>query len=302
LVFFKDAKFQKHVIEEMTDTDNGTPGTLGTYKVLIMLLKRIPILVLAAILLTKAISAGPSSITTLKMIDIGISRSKISTMQAVLIPFHLIVPWLIAKRITGPRPLTLFLVAFPYGIFMHCVFAVILWRTPDWRLADGTYPAIVYIVWTVASIFNSFSMIGGLAFFGFVCQVADPLIGGTYVTLMTTLMNLGAMWPSTAAQAINDGITWKYCYGNATEILAKCDLKEQIPKCADLGGRCEIAIDGYYILVAASTFIGLIWLMVVYRPIRWLQKIPRSQWRINSKHHHHLVLDQQQEQKKENGF
>jgi hypothetical protein len=65
--------------------------------------------------------------------------------------------------------------------------------------------------------FFQLSSIAGLAVFGFVCQVADPIIGGTYITMMTTLMNMGVLWPQSLAQAVNDRITWKHCYGNATE-------------------------------------------------------------------------------------
>ena len=45
----------------------------------------------------------------------------------------------------------------------------------------------------------------------FHAQISDPLVGGTYMTLMNTVTNLGGNWPVTACLSIVDDLTWKEC-------------------------------------------------------------------------------------------
>ena len=48
---------------------------------------------------------------------------------------------------------------------------------------------------------------------GFHAKISDPLIGGTYMTLLNTISNLGGNWPNTLALWSVDGLTWKSCFG-----------------------------------------------------------------------------------------
>ena len=44
-------------------------------------------------------------------------------------------------------------------------------------------------------------------------RVSDPNIGGTYMTLLNTISNLGGNWPATLALWFVDPLTWKSCTG-----------------------------------------------------------------------------------------
>ena len=46
---------------------------------------------------------------------------------------------------------------------------------------------------------------------GFFAKVSDPKVGGTYMTLLNTLSNLGGNWPSTLALWLVEPLTWKEC-------------------------------------------------------------------------------------------
>ena len=46
-----------------------------------------------------------------------------------------------------------------------------------------------------------------------VIKVSDPAVGGTYMTLLNTVCNLGGNWPSTLALWSVDSLTWKSCQG-----------------------------------------------------------------------------------------
>lgn len=52
-----------------------------------------------------------------------------------------------------------------------------------------------------------------VACMAFHARVSDPLIGGTYMTLLNTVTNLGGNWPSTVALWMVDPLTSKECRG-----------------------------------------------------------------------------------------
>lgn len=52
-----------------------------------------------------------------------------------------------------------------------------------------------------------------VACMAFHAKVSDPVIGGTYMTLLNTVTNLGGNWPSTLALWMVDPLTWKECQG-----------------------------------------------------------------------------------------
>lgn len=56
---------------------------------------------------------------------------------------------------------------------------------------------------TVCSMF-----VACMAFFA---KVSDPAVGGTYMTLLNTLCNLGGNWPATTALWLVDTLTLRQC-------------------------------------------------------------------------------------------
>ena len=52
-----------------------------------------------------------------------------------------------------------------------------------------------------------------LAIMAFNARISDPIVGGTYLTLLNTLTNLGGNWCQTLALWLVDGLTWTNCTG-----------------------------------------------------------------------------------------
>ena len=50
-----------------------------------------------------------------------------------------------------------------------------------------------------------------VAIMAFFARISDPAVGGTYMTMLNTLTNLGGNWPSTLALWSVDHLTWKSC-------------------------------------------------------------------------------------------
>ena len=51
----------------------------------------------------------------------------------------------------------------------------------------------------------------------FNAQISDPRIGGTYMTLLNTINNLGGNWPVTVVLWLVDNVTWKDCIHTGTK-------------------------------------------------------------------------------------
>lgn len=46
---------------------------------------------------------------------------------------------------------------------------------------------------------------------GFNARISDPLLGGTYMTMLNTMSNVCSHWPSSAALWFVDFLSWSSC-------------------------------------------------------------------------------------------
>ena len=66
-----------------------------------------------------------------------------------------------------------------------------------------------------------------VAVMSFHAQVSDPSMGGTYMTLLNTLSNLGGTWTGTCALWLVDVISFKDCEGVA-DLSLDCDTMQEL--------------------------------------------------------------------------
>lgn len=287
----------KHEVDKSLDKKNNTTvaetaenddeelelGITQTYLVLWKIIKLKPVILMLVILITgKMAFAATDGMTSLKLIGMGIPKDRLASIGVFLTPMQILLPWIIGKWTAGPRPLNIFLMAYPYRIFIGGVFAALVWWTPHFRLADGNFEYTVYLVWIAGYIFHqvaTYSMF--VAVMGFCAQISDPRIGGTYMTMLNTVNNMGGNWPVTAILSIADWFTYKDCVVKGTkDILYSCNKKELADQCTAEGAVCEVAVDGYFIAVAFCSVVGFIWYKLFFNKIKYLQKIPRADWRV----------------------
>jgi len=72
-----------------------------------------------------------------------------------------------------------------------------------------------------------------VAVMAFFARVSDPAVGGTYMTLLNTLSNLGGNWPSTLALWMVDSLTYKQCSAPGLQNNACITTKEVEVICWD---------------------------------------------------------------------
>ena len=71
-----------------------------------------------------------------------------------------------------------------------------------------SYQAVLVTVYSL-HLATTFAM--QLAIMAFFARVSDPLVGGTYMTFLNTMNNLGTMWPRSAALALVGATSSRAC-------------------------------------------------------------------------------------------
>lgn len=127
----------------------------------------------------------------------------------------------------------------------------------------------------------------------FFAKVSDPLIGGTYMTLLNTITNLGHVWIKTFFLWLMDILTWKSCSptdnfdaSNSTLSIENNECNNIITKasCVDNKGVCVTAIDGFFVEVGFGVAFAAVWYYFGCKMIRKLQNMPIKSWHVLSDH------------------
>ena len=66
-----------------------------------------------------------------------------------------------------------------------------------------------------------------VATMGFHARISDPVMGGTYMTLLNTVTNLGSKWPGTLVLWLVDIVSLKGCEG-VTDLSLDCDTMQEV--------------------------------------------------------------------------
>ena len=86
-----------------------------------------------------------------------------------------------------------------------------VYMTPMVKMADGSFPSYFYALLTCLYVVHK--VVGWffthLAMIAFNNRISDPLVGGTYITLLNTFYNLGRTLPKSFSLWLLDQITAK---------------------------------------------------------------------------------------------
>ncbi|XP_033103886.1 acetyl-coenzyme A transporter 1-like [Anneissia japonica] len=258
-------------------------GVLGTYTQLLRIFKLRKIQEYAFLCITVKVGfAAAEGISVLKLVEAGVPKENISLLQVPLQMFALVLPLLIAKFTTPINSLDVMLKSMPYRLMIGLIFMLIVWWAPSVRLNDGEFP---YYFYTALFLSQTIHLITVTAMFSsfvtFHIKISDPLIGGTYLTLLSTVLNLGSQWPTTVALYSLDFLTFTSCHGVTSDRRYNCLDVNDVNACLEIGGTCKTDIDGFYIECIICTLIGFVWLRIMSAKIRHLQNVHVSKWRVS---------------------
>ncbi|KAF9914981.1 hypothetical protein BGZ65_000951, partial [Modicella reniformis] len=114
----------------------------------------------------------------------------------------------------------------------------------------------------------------------FMTVIADPVIGGTYMTLLNTLSNFGGTWPRFFVLEAVDYFTVSSC--SVVNIQGQdfsCKAEPGKSLCEELGGECVIQQDGYFLVSSACVLVGGLLLVLYIAPtIRYLESLSPKKW------------------------
>eukprot|EP00096_Caligus_rogercresseyi_P010209 TRINITY_DN3640_c0_g1_i1.p1 TRINITY_DN3640_c0_g1~~TRINITY_DN3640_c0_g1_i1.p1 ORF type:complete len:534 (+),score=141.53 TRINITY_DN3640_c0_g1_i1:94-1695(+) len=278
--------------EENAPKSESDLGVVKTYRLLYKILRletMFPSMVL--FLLTAKIGfSAIDSITSLKLIEAGVPKESLGMLALPLTPLQILLPLLISRYTSGPRPMNLYLKAYPFRLLMGLVVVGFVYLSPGFMGEDGSYPIYYYGILVIIFAFHQvtvYSMF--VSSMAFSSLISDPAVGGTYMTLLNTLNNLGGNWPSTLALWLVDYFTLKRCNlpsntTNVTEFDEWNDCFGKDHKCTKAGGTCETLREGYFIECLVCTAFGILWLKIWgEKTVRRIQEVSISDWRVLTK-------------------
>nr|CAG4646189.1 EOG090X04K8 [Macrothrix elegans] len=252
-------------------------SVVESYQLLLKIFRLPAIKWTVVVLLTCKIGfSATDAVSGLKLVEMGVPKAQLALLAVPLVPLQIILPLLISRYTAGPRPMQVFLKAIPYRLMFGFVYAGLVWITPKFQSEDGQFPfyyyILVLIIYAIHQVTVYSMFVAVMAFFA---QVSDPAVGGTYMTLLNTVCNLGGNWPSTVALWSVDALTWKSCQSSdfGVHAINKC-------KCVDLTFECFFLLMDtqcfdffkcYYIISEIRITIGWHWVCHCKRAMKSIQ-------------------------------
>ncbi|CAO2612996.1 Acetyl-coenzyme A transporter 1 [Lemmus lemmus] len=263
--------------KEVSVVKEETQGITDTYKLLFAIIKMPAVLAFCLLILTSKIGfSAADAVTGLKLVEEGVPKEHLALLAVPMVPLQIVLPLIISKYTAGPQPLNIFYKAMPYRLLLGLEYALLVWWTPKVE-HQGGFPIYYYIIVLLSYALHQVTLYSMyVSIMAFNAKVSDPLIGGTYMTLLNTVSNLGGNWPSTVALWLVDPLTVKECVGASNQ---NCRTPDAIELCKKLGGSCVTALDGYYVESIICVFIGFGWWFFLGPKFKKLQDEGPSSWK-----------------------
>ncbi|XP_063297091.1 acetyl-coenzyme A transporter 1 [Pelobates fuscus] len=254
-----------------------TRNVKEAYGLLISIVKMPAVLKFCAMILTAKIGfSAADAVTGLKLVERGVPKEHLALLAVPMVPLQILLPLIISKYTAGPKPLNVSHKAMPFRLLMGLEFSFLVWLTSRVNHEDG-FPLYYYFALLVSYALHQITLYSMfVAIMAFNAKVSDPLIGGTYMTLLNTVSNLGSNWPATVALWCVDHLTSKACIGAEGQSCGDNDAAEL---CLSSGGSCVITLDGYHVESAICFIIGFAWWIFLGPKFKNLQEEDPSAWR-----------------------
>jgi len=279
LVVFKKEKADEGEAAEV--------GVLETYRQLVQILRLPNVRALCVVLLTNKLAfAVTDSATSLKLVEYGMPKEEIALMSPMLVFTGIAIPVLLTKYTSGPRPLDVFTNAFVPRLGVGVLYAFLLplakWSYHTPGTSSSTFRLYFIFCVLLREVVSNSMFVSQMAFFA---RVSDPNIGGTYMTLLNTVSNLGGTWVKLMSLSALDYLTVRECWGGEGKEVIEMEVvcgrdPGAVEMCKSMGGTCSIATEGYYMEVMVCTLLGLGWFYLLRKVLHRLQETREEEWQI----------------------
>lgn len=294
-----------------------------SYKDLAAVIRLKPVLVLILFLATSKVWHAPvDTAVSLLQQRRGVSRETIAFFDTISTPLQLGLQVAVSRFTSGRRPLSLWMYAFPVRLALGIVWLWVIYGLLDAPQAAGTTPstpstgthtsttpappagpstAVLTLIFALSNVHAIVMSVMFLSIMSFFSQVADPGMGGTYMTLLNTIANLGAKWPqyfalrgiewftvatcqqqhALAGDGVTSGVSGAPVGGSGVHRApfgSSCKIAADADTCRAAGGSCVTEYDGFVLLTISGAIGGCLWLAWMWRRMRLLEALPRDAW------------------------
>jgi PAT family acetyl-CoA transporter-like MFS transporter 1 len=272
--------------EEKTKNED---GIWDVYKIMwgVLKLKNIQTIILVHLIAKIGFQAN-DGVTSLKLLDKGFGTENMALTVLIDFPFEIGLGYYAGKWSQEYTPMRLWC----WGFAGRLAAALIAQFTVSIFPAGGvtSWYLLAVIGQHVFSTFTNTIMFVAVA--AFHARIADPVIGGTYMTLLATVCNLGGTFPRFFVLRMVDAFTTATCLpdpnaGPDSKLTVttpfSCAVQADKERCLAGGGVCEMQHDGYYIVNILCVLIGVVTFVLFIRPkVLQLQALPLRAWRLSS--------------------
>lgn len=280
-------------------------GIIGVYKSMVGILKLKNIQTMIIIhLIAKIGFQANDAVTNLKLLEKKFGQENLSLTVLIDFPFEIALGYFAGRWSTIYPPIHVWCWAFIARLFASVVAQITVMIFPE----DGVQTW--YLLTVIAShIFSTFAgTVMFVAISAFNAKIADPVIGGTYMTLLATWVNfclliypiidfhlsfsnLGGTFPKIIVLRLVDAFTIATCSppekppaditGDLITSAFSCVAEVERKRCLAGGGQCHISRDGYYITNVLCVIIGVVTFWGYIRTAAMkLQALPLRAWRL----------------------
>jgi len=238
----------------------GSTGSqlLEAYKEMWLVLQLPAVRSLALVLLTvKAPLAAFDALAPLELMSKGVPKEHLAALSMIMLPISMATQAYVSQlfgsnpdgKLSMP-PLLVFLTGFKARLFNGVLTVLLIFVLGIYSAAGDAIPLWLYIVAigiiAVGGVASAAMFVAQMAFFN---RVSDPKIGGTYMTMLNTISNLGGQWPGTFIFATKGAIE-----------------------------RVTDAQTGFYGVCACSVVVGLVWFYLMQGRLLAIQALPAKRW------------------------
>ncbi|KAL6712401.1 hypothetical protein ACN47E_000278 [Coniothyrium glycines] len=272
------------------DRDRNGDGISEVYRTMwgILKLKNIQSFIIIHLIAKIGFQAN-DAVTSLKLLDKGLKQEQLSLVILVDFPVEVFLGYYIGKWCQTYPPMHIWCWSF-VGRLVAAGFAQFVVSIFPAGGAGSGFLLLVIAEHVLSTFMNTVMFVAVSAFHA---KISDPVIGGTYMTLLATVSNLGGTFPRYFVLKAVDMFTSATCVPPTNPPKAEllkgplvtqpfsCALEQERHRCRDGGGMCNITTDGYYIVNILCIVVGVLTFWGYIKPaVRRIQALPLRAWRL----------------------
>ncbi|KAJ5114826.1 Major facilitator superfamily domain general substrate transporter [Penicillium alfredii] len=229
-------------------------------------------------------------VTSLKLLDKGFGQDNMALVVLIDFPFEIMLGYYAGKWSTEYTPMRLWGWAFVGRLAAAVLAQLTVMIFPSGTDVPFWYLMTVIMEHIISTFMNTVMFVAISAFHA---RIADPAIGGTYMTLLATVCNLGGTFPRYFILKLVDMFTEATCLPPTVPIppsqlkdalvttAFSCALEPEKNRCVNGGGTCQVGRDGYYLTNILCVAIGTVTFVMFIKPAATrLQNLPLRAWRL----------------------